>query len=316
MVGMRFCLSALFLYLAVASCKEQKSPPAVTIPNSIVEEEEDMFARRDAMLTTRQKIREERKQITERLRVARAEGSDTTELDKAAEALLQKEKRLMEEEVQLNRSLEALLKQRRTMMQALASSNDAPAQLAGREAALAGREREVAGREKDFAKREAALAKRESELAKRERETCGVSAPATIIQTVDVKGSKYTKQDVEPLLQRARKKMSKKGILRSDLPAPAQELEQEATKAMRKGDYGRARFAASQLVATIGSIRINKGFIATKINRLNKTIRGKQLTPDAQKVVDRLFRSATANYGDGRFSKANRHLNKIYAAIR
>src|SRR5215468_5540969 len=91
------------------------------------------------------------------------------------------------------------------------------------------------------------VAAREDRIAQREKETCG-TAPPMIIQSTRADG-KYTKADVQPLLARARATMSKKGILVADLPAPAQDLEGESTRAMAEGDWGKAYFAAAQLVA-------------------------------------------------------------------
>ena len=73
--------------------------------------------------------------------------------------------------------------------------------------------------------------------------------PTTIIQTVDAKGSQYTKKDVEPLLSKARSEMAKKGLLRSDLPPAAQGLEKEATDAMKKLIQSKARVAEMVKVA-------------------------------------------------------------------
>src|SRR5438093_1493369 len=92
------------------------------------------------------------------------------------------------------------------------------------------------------------LQKEESEVVgRREEDTCGAGV-TTIVQAPPLpKGSKYGKQDVEPVLQHARRKMGEKGILGSDLPALAANLEKEATSAMGEGDYGKAKFAADQL---------------------------------------------------------------------
>ena len=136
------------------------------------------------------------------------------------------------------------------------------------------------------------------------------------MQQVDgSKGSKYTKRDVEPVLQKARRKMNDKGMLPTDLPSPAQALEQEAVAAMKDGDYGKAKFAADQLYATVDSMKIDKAFISAKIGRLNAAMKGKSLDGDCKKEADALFRGATSDYGDGRFPSANGKLNKIYALI-
>ncbi len=280
-------------------------------------EEDDILARRDALFKARNQILTRRTQLRVKYDAVRAAGGDTSDLDAKAQALVSEESKLISNEASLNKKYEAIIAQRRKMMTSLQSGTGPAAQLAGREAGIASREKSLARRESRVAEREQTLAKREAGLAKREKETCGVGAPTTIIRTVaSPRGAKYSKRDVEPLLKKARRRMSRKGILRSDLSAPAQGLEREATKAMREADYGRARFAAAQLVATVNSIRIGKAFIAAKIGRLSQRMKGKKLSASKRKEVDRLFNGAIAAHGDGRFSRANRNLNRIYAAIR
>jgi hypothetical protein len=105
--------------------------------------------------------------------------------------------------------------------------------------------------------------------------------------------------------------MNKKGLLRTDLPEPVRDLETEATRAMAKGDYGQARFAASQLYGTVKVTKVDKAFIADKIRRLNGMLKGQRLT----QPVEQLFREATQNVADGNFASANRKLNRIHSAI-
>ncbi|MEZ4369049.1 MAG: hypothetical protein R2939_22620 [Kofleriaceae bacterium] len=160
------------------------------------------------------------------------------------------------------------------------------------------------------------LSSMRAELA-RQAASCGQPAavPTTIIQTVDAKGSKYGRRDVEPMLTRARTNMSKKGLLAADLPGPAQGLEKEATAAMADADFGKAYFAASQLLATVDSIKIDRAFIGAKIGRLSARMKGRTLEAGAQAQVDGLFREATEKYGDGDFGGANKRLNQIASLI-
>lgn len=289
----------------------------VKASESIAESENDLLARRDALLASRTKLREEREKIAVERRELTERGGDTEELDRRADELLAQEKELGSEESSLNQLFGQLVSQRREMIDALASAGSESSRVAARESTMAAREKDLASREDRLAKREKELADRERAQALREKETCGVAAaPTTIIQTIDAKGSKYTKKDVEPLLSKARKSMSKKGVLDADLPDPAQRLESEATKAMADGDYGKARFAAAQLLATVDSIKIDKAFIAAKISRLSRSMKGVKLEGSKQGEVDSLFQEATANYGDGAFGDANRRLNKIYGIIR
>lgn len=291
---------------------------AIERGETISKEEDSLLARRDALVKARQRIRDERDSLDTQRRTALAAGGDTAEIDTKVRKLIAEEGGLLDEEEGLNKRYKEIIRQRREMLDLLATSGGG-GEAAGGAAAVAGREKSIASREKGLsdhaaklAEREEKLALREAAFAKREAQMCGIAAaPATIIKTVDIKGSSYTKRDVEPLLKKARSYMSKKGIRRSDLPEPARDLEKEATKAMAEGDFGRARFAASQLVSTVKSIKINKAFIQAKIGRLNSAVNGKKLSSK----VDKLFRQATENYGDGKFSSANKKLNKIYGLI-
>jgi DNA repair exonuclease SbcCD ATPase subunit len=289
---------------------------AIKASETISAEEDELLARRDALVKARERIRSQRTELAQRRQQAAADGQDTGELEAAARELMQQEEELVGQEQQLNERYRELIIQRRELVNTLAvSPQDTTAQVAARERSMAGREKDVAEREQQLAQREASMAEREKKFAERQAEMCGRAQATTIVQTVDAKGSSYTKKDVEPLLQKARSEMARKGVLRSDLPAPIQDLDQEATKAMAEGDYGRARFAASQLLGTIRSIKINKAFIQAKIARLNDHIADKGAGGRKQAQIDGLFRQATEAYGDGNFTEANRHLNKIFSLV-
>jgi len=307
-----FCLLAAVAL--AAGCKGEKKPErGETAAASAIAKKEDLLARRDALLSSRQTIEDEQAKLeAERVALVQS-GGDTTEIDKRKEELATEARKLAGEERALFDSLERQLSEVSAMAAAGADQN---ARVAGREAAMASREKSVASREERVAAREAALALRERQQATRERELCGGgAAPTTIIQTVDAKGSRYNKRDVEPVLRRARESMAKKGILPIDLPANVQELEREATKAMADGNYGAAFLAAKTLNATVDSMKIDRSFITAKIGRLSARMKGVKLDEDKQKQVDQLFTDATARYGDGDFAGANRKLNQIYAAI-
>lgn len=318
-------LRLVFLALALAAtptltgCKDadkageaEAASAAATTDDSSAKAAEDLLARRDALMSSREKIRAQMAELEqERARIVES-GGDPSEVDRKAAELRTESEKIASQETALTDQMEAFLQQARS----LARGGDVQERVAARESAMASREKAVASREDRIAEREARLAERERALAVRERDTCGVAAaPTTIIQTVDPKGAKYSKRDVEPLLKKARDQMSRKGILASDLPPQAQGLEREATKAMADGDYGPARFAAQQLLATVDAQRIDRAFISAKIARLSKAMSGRKLEDKQQKEVDELFRDATAKYGDGDYSGANKKLNAIWRAV-
>jgi hypothetical protein len=299
----------------VVGCKDSDgSPTAGAGPDpASAKQQEDLLARRDALLRSRQQILDEQARLdAERAELVQS-GADTSEVDKKKEELATKEQALVSQETQL---LDAFQSQLAELSALRAAGADQTARVAARETSMATREKTVASREATLASREAAIADRERRLATRERETCGApGVPTTIIQTVDAKGSKYSKKDVEPVLRKAREVMARKGILAADLPAPAQELEREATGAMASGDYGAAYLAARTLAGTVDSVRIDRAFIAAKIGRLSQRMKGVKLDDGKQKQVDQLFADATSRYGDGDFTGANRKLNQIVAMI-
>ncbi len=308
-------ITCLFGLAGPTGCKGDKggSPPAKVVADEhkVSQEEDDLMRQRDELFSTRKKLRERRAELDAEHQRIIAAGGDATEVIKEKQALAAQEEGLSESESQLNNKLDSILAERRAITQALAAGN------ANDGAKVAAREAGVSEREKSLASREARLAKREAELAARERDVLRFKTEkcAGAIRTVDAKGSNYTKKDVEPLLKRARRDMARKGILATDLPPAAQSLEKEATNAMAHGDYGKARFAATQLLSTVRSTRIDKTFVQGKIGRLSAMMKGRNLAASAQKEVDSLFRQATAEYGDGNFSSANKRLNKIYSKI-
>lgn len=309
------------MVLELTGCKGDSASAAAT--QEVVAEngklsasQEALLARRDTLLSSRRKLKQEREALAEERARVLATGGDTSEVDKKADELKQEEQQLGAEEDRLNHDFEELLTAQRAVLASIASAGGETAQIAAREATLAGREKTVAARESRLAERERELATREQGLAERERTTCGAArAPVIIQQAPPPSGATYSKRDVESLLERARRYMSKKGILPSDLPAPVQGLEREATKAMGKGDYASARFAASQLMTTVDATKIDRAFIQAKIALLSSTVKGTTLADDVRKKVDDLFREATTYYGDGKFSSANQRLNKIYALL-
>lgn len=300
---------------AIGGCKDKDSKPseaAVSAEQTAAmnADEDALLGKRDALFNMRRDLQTKREALAkERVRV-QAEGGDTSEIDEKAKELLSEEKALSERESDLNKAMEDFSKGRREIIAAVTGGN---AGVSGREAGVAAREKDLARRERDLATREAALARREEGLASKWKEECaaGGTTTQTIIRTVDAAGTNYTKKDVEPLLSKARREMSKKGLLRSDLPEQVQGLEAEASASMKKGDYGSARVAANLLLGTVRGIKIDKAFISAKISRLNARMRGKKLSTQAEG----LFREATAAYGDAQFSKANSKLNKIAASL-
>lgn len=309
--------TCLLAFATLLGCKggEDKASPKVAVNAEKSEEikaaDDALLGKRDALFNMRRDLQDKRVALAAERAQIQKSGGDTSEVDDKARALLEEEGKLADQERQLNQRMQEILRQRREIMTDLSASGGGGDDVTRREAGIAKRERELARRENDIATREAAVSKREEGLASKWKDSCVVGTSETIVKTVDIKGSSYTKKDVEPLLRRARRAMSKKGLLASDLPEQARGLEKEANNGMKDGDYGRARLAASQLVSTVRAIKIDKGFIAAKIQRLSRRMKGKSL----RKQTEGLFREATSLYGDAKFARANGKLNKIYSSL-
>jgi hypothetical protein len=294
-------------------CKDKDKKSTGTVVASANAGDEALIARRDALLKSRQSLKDQKEALAAERAKVLASGGDTAEIDKKVEELQTQEATLSSQESDI---VEQLMEERKTLLAAAQGGTDAAAQVAVREQGIAGREKTVAAREERVAQREAEIAAREKALGIREKETCGAGAtPTTIIQTVDAKGSKYDKRDVEPLLKKARGVMGDRGILASDLPGNVRELEKEATSAMGDADYGRAYLAANQLFKTVSVLPIDKNFIQAKSARISAAAKGKTLGGGTQKQVDDLFADATSKFVDGDYKGANKKLNAIWSAI-
>lgn len=302
--------------LATPGCKDkggEKKAEAAAADDGSAKAASDLLARRDALMKSRTELADKMKQLeVERTKIIEA-GGDTSELDKQAEELRTQKESIDHEDESVSTEMSALLEG----VKSVQASGDAQERAAAREIQAAAREKAASEREKAVAAREKDIAEREKALGLREKDMCsgGGGGTTTIIQQVDPKGTKYSKKDVESAIKKAREAMSKKGLLQSDLPSAAAGLEKEATKSMAEGDYGPARFAANQLLATVEGQKVDRTFISGKIARLSSAMKGRKLDDAKQKEVDDLFREATAKYGDGDYSGANKKLNAIWRTI-
>src|SRR5688572_27741296 len=106
---------ALGLGLAAIGCKDDAKPvPTAPVDTTAINAEEaDLMSRRDALLKSRQGIRDEQQKLDEERRARRAAGEDTSELDRKADELRVKETDLGREEDDLNAKFDAVLDQRR-----------------------------------------------------------------------------------------------------------------------------------------------------------------------------------------------------------
>jgi chromosome segregation ATPase len=301
---MRIARVVVLVWLAAtaAACKDRSDASSAPDPAAL-KAQQDLVKRRDALLEQRQKLESQRTAVLEQIQKAEASGGDTKELAKQRDDLT----------VQID-GQSAELGQMSDKLSSLSTKLDSAAEIAVREDRIAQREGRVAAREAALGDRERGLAAREEKLAQREKETCG-TAPPMIIQTAKADG-KYTKADVQPLLARARATMTKKGILLADLPGPAQGLESESTRAMADGDWGKAYFAAAQLVAMVDVVKIDRAFIQAKTARLSNQVKASKPDDATNQQLTSALADVMQKYNDGNFAAANLRLNQLAAIMK
>lgn len=321
-------LSALPL-LFMSGCKQKERlqqdedlKAVVAADRRIAKQEDELLARRGALQRERATIRDKRDEIiTRKLAISEGDTQARAELDQEESKLATLEASLVNQELGLNKKLQSLLDEKTGLVDKLGDTGSGREQLvARREYGVAMREKDVARREAELGRREKVLAIREQELAERQSKLC--PRVATVVQTVAAApaappsgGGSYARKDVEPVYKAALQAMQSKGILTADLPAGTDRLVTEVRHGVGKGDFVRAKYAADQLLATVRSMKIDRGFIGAKIGRLSSSIRSTPPSAGNKARVDSLFQQATAAYGDGRFVEANRLLNRIYALL-
>jgi hypothetical protein len=291
-----------WLVVTAGACKDHGDASAAPDPAAL-KAQQDLMKRRDALLEQRQRLESQRTAVLEQIQKAEASGGDTKELAKQRDALT----------AQID-GQSAELGQMSDKLSSLSTKLDSAAEIAVREDRIAQREGRIAAREASLGERERGLAAREEKLAQREKETCG-TAPPMIIQTAKADG-KYTKADVQPLLARARATMTKKGVLLADLPGPAQGLEGESTRAMADGDWGKAYFAAAQLVAMVDAVKVDRAFIQAKTARLSNQVKASKPDDATNQQLSSALADVMQKYNDGNFAAANLRLNQLAAIMK
>lgn len=288
---------------------------------ALMAQERALLSRRGTLQRERTHIRDKRAAlISKREALGETDTVKREELEKEESELASLEAKLFKQEISLNERLQSLIDEKSGLVEKIAKgSGDAKqAMVARREYGVALREKDLARREGDLSRRERELARREQALAERQAKICprASSTVQVVHAPAPTGGGSYTRQDVEPVYRAAVKAMSAKGILTADLPPGIDRLMTEIRHAVSKKEYTRAKYAADQLLATVRSLRIDRGFIGAKIGRLSAAIRRAPPRGGNKEKVDSLFQQATAAYGDGRFMDANRKLNRIYGLLK
>lgn len=288
----------------ITGCKSNGDGGA-TLDPAALRAQQELLARRDKLLETRKKLKNESTSLGIEISDIEARGGDASEKKRQKDDL----------DRELNSpTTQAELDQVNSKLDLLKQTGDKTAQVAARESDLATREYALAKREAELAERERHLIQRDSELAQRWKEGCLASGPLIIQQPA--KGGNYARKDVSDLIARAKASMAKKGILVSDLPGGAQGLEAEAGRAMNDNDMGKAYFAAAQLASTVDAILVNRSFLQAKMARVQAQIRTSKLDDAAHQQLSGILSEVIQRFGDGDFSSANKRLNQLVAMLK
>jgi hypothetical protein len=281
--------------VASSGCKPKGDADTAPDPAAI-KAQQDLVAKRDAMLKARQELEKKADQIDQQITEAKAAGSDTTDLEKQKTDIQKQIDNQQNDYSEIN-----------TKLDQIKVSGDKAAQIASREADISSRERGIAEREAAVAAREKALSQREIDMAQKWKDSCTIAAaPAPVVITKP--DGKYTKKDVTELVARARASMNKKGLIASDL-GPNSNLESEASKALNDNDVTTAYFAATHLVTAVDAITVNRAFIQAKYNRLAAQVKGN--SGGDQKQLADILGDVMQKYNDGNFVAANVRLNQL-----
>jgi hypothetical protein len=303
-VWLQLMVIAVPAAIAITGCKGSDASSAAA-DAAATKAQQDLLRRRDALLANRERLEGERDKLVEQIKQTEASGGDTQALAKQRDALT----------AQIE-GQSAELGQMSDKITTLSTKLDSAAAIALREDRIAQRETKLAQRETGLSERERTLAQREEKLAQREKETCGAAPPMIIQQAAPKADGKYSKAEVQPLLARARATMSRKGVLVADLPGPAQGLEGESTRAMSDGDWGKAYFAAAQLVATVDAVKIDRAFIQAKTARLSSQIKSSKVDDATNQQLASVLSDVMQKYNDGNFASANQRLNQLAALLK
>ena len=280
--------------------------------------QKDLAARRDILLATRKKLSDDKVKIEAEIKSVEASGGDASGLKKKLSDVTEQQSEMLAGQIsELSAKVDGI---------ARAGAGGGGGGDAQSNAAL---QAEVTRLEGLITKLEAALragnaggggggevdTKLLAQMSALSEKCGNSSGPAVVVQAAAPKGANYTRNEVEPLLSRARANMSKKGLMISDLPGQAQGLEGEATKAMADADWGRAYLAAAQLSGNVDAIKVDRDFVRNKMLRLNTRVSSAKLSESANAAMIAGLQEVSDKYTSGDFAAANRKINLMFASL-
>jgi hypothetical protein len=285
----------------VGACGDRTSArkPADDELTIVVQADKSRVAAQEAALE------EQRKQLgaeRDRLRKEAGRLSESKESPQAkAQELVQRAVQLVRDQEEFASRRERLVEERDVLVQKALSPTST--QLAERERQLTLREAGLAEREKDLASREAALAGREAALAQREAQGDKLAhRPAE-------KAEPPARGAVERAYKGLVLAMEQRGVVAADLAPAQQKALLDAAGFRGGGDLARSMAAIESLEASVGALSIDGEFVARKVQRVDALARSGDAK--GREDVGRLLQEVARAYSDGRYSEANRALNRI-----
>ena len=301
-------LFAVVLIGAAGGCKNKNDADAAPDP-TLEKQQQDLISRRDSLMNERQKLAQEHDKTAEQLQQAKTRGENTEELAKRLDDIDEKLKKANQDTDKFLQ--EVPIAPPRPAGGGDGAAPDHSAEVTRQLAELARLEDAARQREREASP---ALAKAARAAADRWKDSCNLGGGSVIVQQVQApKGSNYTKSDIQPLLQKARATMAKKGIRQDDLGAAAN-LEGESTKAMADGDWGKAYLAAAQLSATVDQVKIDKAFIQNKFARISQYVAAHK-DVQGKPEVSQALSDITQKYGDGDYAGTNKRINDLWSVL-
>jgi hypothetical protein len=85
---------------------------------------------------------------------------------------------------------------------------------------------------------------------------------------------------------------------------------------MADGDWGKAYFAAAQLVATVDAVKVDRAFIQGKTARLSNQVRATKVDETANQQLVNILSDVMQKYNDGNFAAANQRLNQLATLVK
>ena len=306
----------------------------VKADKSRIQQEENALRLRKADFDAeRQRLERERSEIAEKLStLSKKDKTQREKLEQAEYDLTSRQQRLSEkadnfesERSKLEEDKSRLLARIGEVMQTKGglTIEQREQAIAQREQGLAQREQTVALREKDVTRRESEAASGLHEVQKvvgelhdeiTQIKTSRLSAPSPASSM----GNSGSRSTALRLQHQMRQKMETRGILPDDLPSTLRSLETSGASAMGNKDFAAAQDVWAQLNQAVDGITVDHAFVQAKMARISRQFEEKKRSAwdEAQKKrVQGLLAEASDSFSDGRYDRANKKINQIFALL-